>query len=224
MNDFSASVNPNHVALGLPPIVQTAIQQPLVGHLPHLPSTINTILSMGHMQQWRMIATCHNGNYAQTPNTCAACHTDDYLATTNPNHVAAQFPNDCASCHSEQSWVPSNFNHDGQYFPIYSGSHNGQWTQCVDCHSNPSNYAQVVCITCHQNPETNDQHQTVGGYVPNNAACLACHPQGEATGSTFQPQCYCLPTDGRSHRCGLHPMSCQWLSGYHYCLRRLSHG
>ena len=122
--------------------------------------------------------------------------TDDYLATTNPNHVAAQFPNDCASCHSEQSWVPSNFNHDGQYFPIYSGSHNGQWTQCVDCHSNPSNYAQVVCITCHQNPETNDQHQTVGGYVYSNAACLACHPQGEATGSTFNHNATAFPLTG----------------------------
>jgi hypothetical protein len=186
MNDFSASVNPNHVTLGLPTDCASC-HTTAPGWAPATFAIHNQYypLNGAHAAIANDCATCHGGNYAQTPNTCAACHNDDYLATTNPNHVAAQFPNDCASCHSEQNWVPSSFNHDGQYFPIYSGSHNGQWVQCIDCHSNPSNYAQAVCISCHQNPETNDQHQTVGGYVYSNAACLACHPQGEATGNTF---------------------------------------
>jgi hypothetical protein len=197
MNDFSASVNPNHVTLGLPTDCASC-HTTAPGWAPATFAIHNQYypLNGAHAAIANDCATCHGGNYAQTPNTCAACHNDDYLATTNPNHVAAQFPNDCASCHSEQNWVPSSFNHDGQYFPIYSGSHNGQWVQCIDCHSNPSNYAQVVCISCHQNPETNDQHQTVGGYVYSNAACLACHPQGEATGNTFNHNTTAFPLTG----------------------------
>ncbi|MEK7416004.1 MAG: hypothetical protein AAB263_22090, partial [Planctomycetota bacterium] len=128
-------------------------------------------------------ATCHNGNYVNTPNTCAACHLTEYNSTTNPNHASAQFPTDCASCHAESTWTPASFDHDGQFFPIYSGTHQGEWSQCVDCHSNPANYAQVVCTTCHANPETDDQHASVGGYVFEDFACLACHPTGEAGGS-----------------------------------------
>ena len=197
LTDFNSAVNPNHVALGIPTdCAQCHTTAP--GWSPASFAIHNQYypLNGAHAAIANDCAACHNGNYNNTPNTCAACHNDDYVATTNPNHVAAQFPNDCASCHSEQNWVPSTFNHDGQYFPIYSGSHNGQWTQCVDCHSNPANYAQVVCITCHQNPETNDQHQTVGGYVYTNAACLACHPTGEANGMSFNHNTTAFPLTG----------------------------
>ncbi len=126
---------------------------------------------------------CHNGNYITTPNTCFGCHESDYNQTTNPPHQSAQFPTDCETCHTTTAWVPSTFDHDGQYFPIYSGSHNGQWSLCSECHINNSNYAEFTCLTCHTQSETDPEHSDVGGYSYNSDACYACHPNGEADGS-----------------------------------------
>lgn len=128
-------------------------------------------------------AECHSSGYAGTPTNCSACHLDNYNQTTNPNHTAAHFPTDCASCHTETAWTPASFDHDGQYFPIYSGKHKGEWNQCAECHTNPSNYAEFSCITCHTNPETNNDHNGINGYAYNSPACLACHPAGDAAGS-----------------------------------------
>lgn len=124
-------------------------------------------------------ASCHNGDYTATPNTCAGCHLQDYNQSTDPPHVSLQFSQDCATCHNASAWEPSTFDHDGQHFPIYSGSHQGEWSQCVDCHTTPGNYAIFTCTTCHANPETDQQHTGVNGYVYNSSACLACHPNGE---------------------------------------------
>ncbi len=124
---------------------------------------------------------CHASGYAGTPTNCVSCHTPDYNQTTNPNHTAAQFSTDCASCHNETAWIPAAFDHDGQYFPIYSGKHKGEWDQCQDCHTNPSNYAEFTCINCHTNPQTTNQHNGINGFAYNSPACLACHPTGSAT-------------------------------------------
>lgn len=122
---------------------------------------------------------CHNGDYINTPNTCVGCHLDDYNNTTDPNHSAAQFPTDCMECHTETAWEPSTFNHDGEYFPIYSGSHQDEWNQCIDCHTNPNDYSIFTCITCHTETETNNDHSEVNDYVYESTACLSCHPNGD---------------------------------------------
>jgi hypothetical protein len=180
-DNFNASANPNHVALGLP--TDCALCHTTApGWAPAGFPIHNTYYALNgaHAALANDCATCHNGDYNNTPNTCAGCHTDTYNATTNPNHVSAGFPTDCAGCHGENVWVPANFNHDAQYFPIYSGEHNGEWSACTDCHSNPANYAEVTCTSCHTNPETDDQHDGVGGYSYSSPACLACHPTGDA--------------------------------------------
>ena len=74
----------------------------------------------------------------------------------------------------------SSFDHDDEYFPIYSGSHEGEWSDCIDCHINPNNYAIFTCITCHIKLETDEDHEMVGGYVYESIDCLACHPTGDA--------------------------------------------
>jgi hypothetical protein len=179
--DFNQSINPNHTQLNLTTdCVLCHTTAP--GWSPAIFPSHNEfyMLNGAHAAIASDCAACHNGDYNNTPTTCVGCHNADYTATTNPNHIVLQFPTDCASCHSENAWSPSTFNHDGQYFPIYSGKHQGTWSQCQECHNNPSDYSQFTCITCHQNPATNDEHIGVSGYVYNSPACLACHPTGDA--------------------------------------------
>ena len=130
-------------------------------------------------------ASCHNGVYTNTPNTCVGCHLPDYNQTNDPPHASAQFPTDCETCHTQTAWVPSTFNHDAQYFPIYSGKHKDEWNVCSDCHPNSGNYAVFTCTTsCHPQSSTNDDHNGVPGYVYESSACLNCHPDGSDSKST----------------------------------------
>jgi hypothetical protein len=126
---------------------------------------------------------CHvGGNFANTPNECVACHQADFAATTAPNHTSAGISNDCAACHTTApDWMPAQFSgHDAEHFPIYSGTHNGVWAACTDCHTNPANFAEFSCTNCHTNPQTDNSHQGIGGYAYEDNACLACHPTGDA--------------------------------------------
>lgn len=179
--DFNQATNPKHTALNIPTDCAMC-HTTAPGWAPaSFPIHNNYYALQGaHAAIANDCATCHNGDYNNTPSTCIACHTTDYNQTNNPNHASANFPTDCAACHTQSAWVPSTFDHDAQYFPIYSGKHKGEWSQCVDCHTNPSNYAEYSCTNCHTNPETNNQHNGVNGYSYNNNMCLACHPTGSA--------------------------------------------
>ncbi|MCB0707506.1 MAG: hypothetical protein KDC34_19460 [Saprospiraceae bacterium] len=183
-SDFNQSVNPNHGAIGIPmecDMCHTTEADWMPAGFPIHDDYY--VLNGAHVMFANDCASCHNGDYNNTPNTCFGCHSQDYNQTSNPDHQAAQFPTDCESCHTEVEWVPALFDHDGQFFPIYSGTHDGEWDQCLDCHTNPSNYAIFTCTSCHVNPETNNIHNGIGGYVYNSQACLACHPTGSADDS-----------------------------------------
>ncbi len=179
--DYTQTTNPSHQELDLPMDCESChTTDP--GWMPASFDIHNDyyVLNGAHAVIANDCAACHNGDYNNTPNTCIGCHSEDYNSTTNPNHASAQFSTDCTTCHTEDEWVPATFDHDSQYFPIYSGEHEGEWSECIDCHTNPSNYAEVNCISCHINPETDDEHEGVGGYIFENTACLACHPTGDA--------------------------------------------
>jgi hypothetical protein len=125
---------------------------------------------------------CHMGDYTNTPNTCVGCHQSDYDGTTNPDHAAAGFPTDCLNCHNEDAWIPSSWDHDDQYFPIYSGKHEDEWNDCIDCHTNSGDFTVFSCIDCHEHDDeaqVDDDHEDVSGYVYESGACYACHPTGE---------------------------------------------
>lgn len=131
---------------------------------------------------------CHtSGTYATIPAECNSCHQPDYTSTQNPNHTSLNFSNDCSKCHSlNPGWKPAEYlDHDAQSFPIYSGKHKGEWENCSDCHTNPSNYAQFTCTDCHEHNkgDTDEQHGDVSGYEYNSMACFACHPTGDREGS-----------------------------------------
>jgi hypothetical protein len=112
---------------------------------------------------------------------CFSCHTAKYNATVNPNHLTAKFPTNCEICHSTTAWTPSTYNHDAQFFPIYSGKHQGKWTQCSECHNVPSNYASFSCILCHEHSNkasVDSEHSGNRNYSYVSSACYSCHPRG----------------------------------------------
>ncbi|TSA28483.1 MAG: hypothetical protein D4R68_03915, partial [Ignavibacteriales bacterium] len=127
---------------------------------------------------------CHSTGYSSPARQCANCHQQNYNSTTNPNHQGAGFSTDCISCHSQSAWKPSTYDHDGNLFPIYSGSHNGKWNICSDCHIDPANYKNFECINCHSHAkaDTDSKHAGVNGYSYQSRSCYACHPRGSKDG------------------------------------------
>jgi hypothetical protein len=134
---------------------------------------------------------CHtNHTFTKISTACISCHLADYNNTTNPPHASINIPMTCADCHSTNpGWKPATFNHDAQFFPIYSGRHNGTWSTCGDCHTNPSNYQVFSCINCHTHnqTETDSRHRDVTGYSYTSTACYQCHPTGGGGGKMSNP-------------------------------------
>ncbi|MFZ4462893.1 MAG: hypothetical protein ACOYN5_03560 [Bacteroidales bacterium] len=180
-DNYNATTNPDHAAINIPTdceLCHTTTPNWTPASFPI--HNDYYVLAGAHVSL--SCAVCHNGDYNNTSNTCYGCHQADYDQTTNPDHGAAQFPTTCEDCHTQTAWTPSTFDHDGQYFPIYSGSHQNEWTSCAECHTNPNDYTVFSCIICHTQTETNNEHQGVSGYTWNSDACYACHPNGEGDG------------------------------------------
>ena len=184
--NFNLTTNPNHSALSIPNDCKNC-HSTNPGWKPATFSIHNNFYQLigAHAQIASNCATCHNGNYNNTPNSCYGCHQNDYINTTNPPHQTSQFPTDCLPCHSQNAWTPATFDHDGPYFPIYSGKHNNKWTKCSDCHTNPTNYTLFSCIDCHEHRKTemDSKHQGISGYIYASNECFSCHPQGTKAGS-----------------------------------------
>ncbi len=128
---------------------------------------------------------CHQNNvYSGLSTDCYSCHQTDYQSTTDPNHVQSGFDTNCSLCHTlNPGWKPASFDHDADFFPIYSGSHNGEWNSCTDCHTT-GNLSAFSCIDCHEHnqSEMNDEHDDVNDYSWNSNRCLDCHPTGGGDG------------------------------------------
>ena len=184
MPDYNGTANPNHRTLALSTdCAMCHTTEP--GWSPAQFPDHNSYYALqgAHAAIASNCASCHNGNYTNTPNTCFGCHSTDYNQTTNPNHQTNMFPTDCEACHSQNAWTPSTFDHDAQYFPIYSGKHRGEWNQCTECHTTPSNYALFTCIQCHEHSNKSNvdgHHSDVRNYVYTATSCFDCHPRGRA--------------------------------------------
>ncbi len=134
-----------------------------------------------------LCADCHTSGYSGTASDCSACHTDDFNQSVNPNHVSADLSTNCTECHTTApDWKPANFQvHDNLYFPIYSGEHNAEWSECVECHTNLDNYTIFTCTDCHDHnqADTDSEHEGLAGYEYNSNYCLDCHPRGDGEGA-----------------------------------------
>lgn len=179
LKDYNGTTNPNHVQAGFPQ--QCNVCHNTTAWQPASFDHSKTVFPLTGAHVSVPCASCHvGGKYAGTPTDCYSCHKTQYLGTTDPNHVAAAFPTTCQTCHTTSTWLGATFNHT--WFPIYSGTHQGKWTTCADCHVNSGNYAVFSCINCHAHDRSivNPKHQNVGGYVYNATSCYSCHPQGVA--------------------------------------------
>ncbi len=122
---------------------------------------------------------CHkNGQFSGLSTDCYSCHSQQYDATTNPNHRNVGFPTTCQNCHTANGWRPaSNFDHDRRFFRIYSGKHRGRWNSCSDCHIDPNNYQNFSCLNCHEHRQSkmDNEHRNISGYRYESPACYSCH-------------------------------------------------
>ena len=115
---------------------------------------------------------CHvGGNYSNVSTECFSCHETDYIATTNPNHLAAGINVVCMECHTTMpGWTPATFDHSG--FPLTLGH---AINECNQCHVG-GNYTNLSteCFSCHE-PDyiatTNPNHLSAGI----NNVCMECH-------------------------------------------------
>lgn len=172
--NFQSTTNPNHVSSGFPQDCQVCHSTAA-----WVPSTFDhnkTVFPLTGAHTSLACSNCHiNGQYANTPTDCYSCHKSQYTGTTNPNHAAAAFPTTCQTCHNTTAWTGAKFNHT--WFPIYSGSHQGKWTTCADCHVNTADYSAFTCINCHQHTKaaTDPNHSGVRNYVYAPTSCYSCH-------------------------------------------------
>ena len=78
---------------------------------------------------------------------CIDCHSQQYQATTSPNHFQAGFSRDCAECHpvNAEQWTGTGFNHS--FFRLTQGHS----ISCNECHTD-GNYGglNTDCNSCHQ--------------------------------------------------------------------------
>jgi hypothetical protein len=113
---------------------------------------------------------------------CYDCHVNNYLATTNPSHVASNYPKDCSSCHNQSSWLTAIFNHNATGFPL-TGTHNA--VICALCHKNGyTGGTPTTCVACHLdkfNATTNPNH-IVAKFSTD---CQTCHNTTAWIPSTF---------------------------------------
>ena len=103
---------------------------------------------------------------------CIDCHRQDYLSTSNPNHVQAGFSNDCLTCHPVNSFKWSGAGFDHAFFALVEGH---SIPKCEDCHTT-GNYSDSSpeCNSCHHQDflaTTNPNH--AASAFPLN--CSNCH-------------------------------------------------
>jgi hypothetical protein len=169
LKDYTSTTSPDHVTAKISTVCQDC-HSLTPGWIPTTFDHSAFPLKLGHSTP--ACIDCHvNGNYTAISPDCYLCHTPDYNATTNPNHVTANYSKTCQTCHTlNPGWKPAAFNHGS--FPLTQG-HSA--VACVDCHMN-GNFTNTStdCYSCHKtdyNNTTNPNHASTG--FP--TSCIQCH-------------------------------------------------
>lgn len=170
--DYNQSINPNHVNLGLSTdCVSCHTTAPNWTPAAFPNHNDFYVLNGAHAKIANECASCHQGEYNNTPTTCVGCHLQDYNQTDAPSHTALHFSMECASCHTENSWSPVTFDHNATNFPL-TGAH--ATVECLSCHANGYAGTPTECQSCHTtdfNQTLNPKHQALGFSMD----CATCH-------------------------------------------------
>ena len=168
-NDFVATTSPNHATSNFPTTCSNC-HTLTPGWKPAAFDHSGFPLTQGHSAP--NCIDCHtSGNYTPLSTDCYACHQQDFVTSTNPNHSSAGFPTTCTQCHTtDPGWKPATFNHNS--FPLTLGHAS---PTCTDCHKN-GNYTTTPtdCYSCHltdYNNTTNPNHRTLAFAT----VCSQCH-------------------------------------------------
>ena len=142
--DYNATMNPDHEVVMFPNDCTLCHN-----NSSWIPSTFNHndyfVIDGAHLAV--DCNSCHNGDYTNTPNTCAGCHLTDYDGTANPSHSALSIPTDCAMCHTTVlDWNPASFPIHNDYYVI-EGAHTA--LSCAECHNGNYNNTPNTCYGCH---------------------------------------------------------------------------
>jgi hypothetical protein len=178
--DYLGTTSPNHATANFPTTCETC-HSLAKGWKPATFDHSIFPLTQGH--SLAKCEDCHvGGNYTTVSTDCYSCHQAKYLATTNPNHIAANFPTTCATCHSTAiGWTPAKYDHSA--FPLTNGHAN---LACDLCHINGNyNITSTDCYSCHKTQydnTTNPNHASLS--FP--TTCLTCH----STKSGWKPASY----------------------------------
>ncbi len=117
--------------------------------------------------------SCHKqgSNFKGLTTACYPCHTQNYMAAKNPDHVQAKFPTTCQDCHNIYSFNQANFDHSKTGFAL-TGAHAS--VTCQSCHKTGYTNTPADCYSCHSQDYANTTD-------PNHAAqnfphdCTQCH-------------------------------------------------
>jgi hypothetical protein len=197
---YDATTEPAHAAMGLPTQCEVC-HQFTTWSFARFPQhdRIFPVYSGTHAGTWSGCVTCHTDRTTFRVYVCITCHTQPQ---TDPRHQGmpgyAWQSTSCLACHPAARRGDARF-HEA-IFPINSGTHNGKWTACTDCHTDRSNFAVFSCTTgaCHAQPATDPGHAGVPGYQYASAQCLACHPDGRA--GTFAQHDAVFPINSGTHQ------------------------
>ena len=190
-SDYGNTTTPNHAAVGFSRQcrechVPTGWQPARFDHPNNFP------LSQGHAAL--ACAACHTtpNVFAGLSSDCATCHTDDFLAATDPNHNAAGFALQCDSCHDTRTFSRAQWPHPAG-FELTRG-HAGR--RCGECHINQVYAAtQTDCASCHLDDyqaTSNPSHVSFGL----SQTCQECHSTTSWGTGNWQHQ---FPINGGDH-------------------------
>jgi hypothetical protein len=192
--DFAESTNPDHELAGFSGDCQQC-HQPVAASWRLTSFQHSGTFPMRGRHATAECISCHATQFRGLTHICYDCHTQDFAATTDPNHTSFGFPTTCEGCHTDLGWDRAQFDHvaEGNGFAL-QGAHGT--IQCIACHvDNQMENLPLDCFGCHQEDfaAVVDPSHTQGNFPQD---CLICHNQNAWVPATFDHSLSQFPLSG----------------------------
>ncbi len=183
INNFQATVSPNHIEAGFSKDCEECHQVSDVQWSGALIAHDFFPLTSGH--KISNCFDCHTQNTFEGLNQdCKTCHQTHYDSATKPDHKAASFSTDCQECHTTHpGWKPASFSQHDNFFQLL-GAHKIIENDCAKCHTTGYSNTPNQCYDCHKinyDGTTNPVHKSAGFGTD----CESCHNSTDWVPATF---------------------------------------